>query len=129
MPLWNEVLAILNEEPLFLENAIVEKIVIDENIYSFKIRSTIKNDFFFQIRFRQIDDEVRYSYQVFSTKPILRWDNSPHFPGLENFPHHFHDNSENTKSSKLTGDIFVDLNTVLGEIKNILWLQYSKRIK
>ena len=117
MPLWNEVLVILNEEPLFLENAIVEKTVIDEKDYSFKIRSTIKDNLFFQIRFRQIDDQVRYSYQLFSNKPILRWDNSPHFPGLENFPHHFHDEADSTKPSKLTGEIFVDLNIVLGEIK------------
>jgi hypothetical protein len=117
MPLWNEVLAIFNEEPLFLENAIVEKIVVDENNYSFKIRSKIKDNLFFQIRYRQIDAQVRYSYQLFSSKPIGRWDNSPHFSGLENFPHHFHDESDSTKSSKLIGDIFLDLNVVLRAVR------------
>lgn len=127
MPLWNEVLPILNEEPLFMENTLTEKIFIDEKNYSFKIRSTIQDNLFFQIRFRQIDDQVRYSYQLFSNKPIMRWDNSPHFPGLENFPHHFHDESENTKSSQLTGDIFVDLNIVLGAIKKYYSYDFKKR--
>ena len=37
MPLWNEVLVILNEEPLFKKNTIIEKTAIDEKNYSFKI--------------------------------------------------------------------------------------------
>jgi hypothetical protein len=51
MPLWNEVLVILNEEPLFKKNTIVEKTVIDEKNYSFKIRSTIKDNLFFKFVF------------------------------------------------------------------------------
>jgi len=117
MPLWNEVLATLNEEPIFLENVIVEKTVIDEKNYSFKIRSAIRDDLFFQIRFRQIDDQVRYSYQLYSNKPIMRWDNSPHFPGIENFPHHFHDEVDKVMSSNLTGNATKDLIIVLNEVK------------
>ena len=117
MPLWNEVLSILNQEPLFLENAIIEKKVIDETNFLFKIRSRIESNLFFQIRYRQTDAQIRYSYQLFSNEPIIRWDNSPYFPGLDNFPHHFHDEIDTIKSNKLTGEILVDLNIVLSELK------------
>jgi hypothetical protein len=32
----------------------------------------------------------RYHFQDKQNKLVFRYDNMPHFPGLENFPHHKH---------------------------------------
>lgn len=36
-----------------------------------------------EIRFIQTEDEAIYSYQLFADRPIIRWDNAPHFPVLQ----------------------------------------------
>ncbi|MCX6064145.1 MAG: DUF6516 family protein [Chloroflexi bacterium] len=57
---------------------------------------------------------VTYSYHWVDQNETLlaRWDNTPHFPKLENFPHHVHKN---------TGDVVpgqpVDIFGVLAEIE------------
>jgi hypothetical protein len=48
----------------------------------------------------QIDHlSYRYHLQDIQNKLVFRYDNAPHFPGLENFPHHKHlpDKVESTK--------------------------------
>ena len=56
----------------------------------------------------------------------MRWDNSPHFPRLENFPHHFHDEAGNTQSGNLPGEIPRDLRIVLNEVKKYYNLKVNK---
>jgi hypothetical protein len=53
----------------------------------------------------------------FTNQPILRWDNAPHYPHISTTPHHFHDQYGNVSSSKLTGDVLVDLRQVLSVIE------------
>jgi hypothetical protein len=57
-----------------------------------------------------------YAYQVFTTVPVLRWDNAPHYSHLSTAPHHFHDERGKIHESPLTGNIAQDLRTVLQEI-------------
>ena len=38
--------------------------------------------------------DYRYQWMDASTNLYCRWDNAPHHPELDNFPHHIHQNSE-----------------------------------
>ena len=40
-----------------------------------------------QLIFIQTEKEIIYSYQVFTDKPIVRWDNAPHYPKIKTHPH------------------------------------------
>lgn len=73
----------------------------------------IPSDYKLEMRFIQTKDEVIYSYQLFSEKPIIRWDNAPHYPNLKNYLHHFHNIDGNIKESDLTGNIKKDIKLVL----------------
>ena len=72
------------------------------------------------VRLIQTENEIIYSYQLFHERPIIRWDNAPHFPSVTTFPHHFHDQNDKIKASNLMGDIIKDIDYVLGEIKRLL---------
>ncbi|MEM6837270.1 MAG: DUF6516 family protein [Cyanobacteria bacterium P01_C01_bin.120] len=69
---------------------------------------------FFVVCEAQVEQQ-RYRYQwMDSTKTQLRkrWDNAPHFPDVETFPHHVHIEQEaNVLPSKLLG--ILNLLTVL----------------
>ena len=69
-----------------------------------------------EVRFIQTEKEILYSYQLFTDKPVVRWDNAPHFPALQSFPHHVHDETLGVKESSLTGDPIQDLPYILGQI-------------
>lgn len=73
-----------------------------------------------EMRFIKTEKEFIYSYQLFTAKPIIRWDNAPHYPDVKTYPHHFHNRNGNVLKSDLKGSIIDDLNTVLRSIKKIL---------
>jgi len=66
-----------------------------------------------EIRIIRTEKELLYSYQLFTDKPLIRWDNTPHFPALQRFPHHMHEEIQQVKESSLTGDPNQDLQYVL----------------
>jgi len=61
-----------------------------------------------------------YAYQLFTDRPLLRWDNSPHYPDIATAPHHFHNEREEVGPSPLTGTPVQDVRYVLDEIEQ--WL-------
>ena len=73
-----------------------------------------------EIRLIHTEAELLYSYQLFTDRPISRWDNAPHFPTLSNFPHHFHAETSSVKESALVGDPLQDLPYVLADIQAFL---------
>ena len=73
-----------------------------------------------EIRFIQAEADLLYSYQLFTDRPILRWDNAPHFLALSNFPHHFHAETSGVKASALVGDPLRDLPRVLADVQAFL---------
>ena len=73
-----------------------------------------------EIRFIETENETLYSYQLFADRPILRWDNAPHFPTLRGFPHHLHDESGKVKESPLVGVAVQDLPYVLDQVRAFL---------
>jgi hypothetical protein len=58
-----------------------------------------------------------YSFQWMDAdgNQIRRWDNTPHFPKLKNFPHHIHVSEEKVVSGKS-----VDIFDVLNEIAKLI---------
>lgn len=73
-----------------------------------------------EIRLIQTENETIYSYQLFKDQPIIRWDNAPHFPAVQSFPHHIHEESGEVKESLLTGDALQDLPHILEQVRAFL---------
>lgn len=116
MALLDELLARLRREPILSEVRLIDSETIDDTTFSFKVRATVKwaN---LQIRFLSDETFTRYSFQLYGEGPLLRWDNTPHYPALPNFPHHFHDADNVVQASTLTGHLLTDTEIVLAEVK------------
>lgn len=56
----------------------------------------------------------RYHFQDERNKLVFRYDNTPHFPGLENFPHHKH------IPDKVTGVVEPSILKVIDEARRYL---------
>jgi hypothetical protein len=57
---------------------------------------------------------VTYSYHWadIENNLIIRWDNTPHFPNLPGFPHHFHEGKTGTVHSSRSMNIFAVLDEI-----------------
>lgn len=82
-------------------------------VLMYKVRCALPRGYSFQVRLRLWQGALSHSFQLFTDRPVMRWDNAPHHPGLANFPHHFHDDTDARHSSTLVGDPLVDLLAVL----------------
>ncbi len=58
-----------------------------------------------------------YHWQDASATLIRRWDNTPHFPGLQNFPHHVHLGAEGNVTAGQPQSVF----TILADIERMLY--------
>jgi hypothetical protein len=119
MSLLDNLLARMRSTPELSDIQVVENEFVDDETFTFKVRATVVPNFL-QVRFLADKNLERYSFQLYSNRPLLRWDNLPHYPDLSNFPHHFHDQDEKTFSSNLTGDLLNDFDTVMVEIKTFM---------
>jgi hypothetical protein len=101
----------------------IEKITVDEiarrGFYKITCQ-LISPKFKLDIKFIKTQSDFIYSYQLYTTKAVARWDNEPHYPAINTFPHHFHDSEENVKESKLTGNAESDIKIVLSKIGGII---------
>lgn len=86
-----------------------------------KLRSQLPKNHTLQIWIHIEPESLDYAYQLFTTVPLLRWDNSPHYEHLATAPHHFHDKNGKVYDSPLTGNIKRDLKIVLKEIAS--WME------
>ena len=116
LPPATELLDILASQSEITRARVVEYEVSGGIVLTYKIRCDLPHGYFLQIRLRLRGETTRYAYQLFSTVPVLRWDNAPHFSGLAGFPHHFHDETDVCHPSSLSGDPIADLPVVLSEI-------------
>ena len=73
-----------------------------------------------EIRFVKTQVQILYSYQLFSNEPIIRWDNSPHYPKIKTYPHHFHSKDGTITESELTGNVVPDIKIVLSQITKVI---------
>ncbi|MCU0286962.1 MAG: DUF6516 family protein [Acidobacteria bacterium] len=72
------------------------------------------------MKFIKTSSEFIYSFQLFTTIPVVRWDNAPHYPGIKTFPHHFHNIDGNIVESDLEGNARNDLKKVLSRITELI---------
>ena len=72
--------------------------------YYLKVKVKLTDGSTLQVRMFVSDQDYNYSYhwQNENEKLIIRWDNSPHHPELETFPHHKHINNEVAKSLEIS---------------------------
>jgi len=115
-----EVISSLKESELISR---VEIKAIDEIHESgiYKLRcSLIPSKYKLEIRFVKTQEQILYSYQLFSNAPIIRWDNSPHYPKIKTHPHHFHAEDSNIVESELTGNVVLDIKKVLSDITKLI---------
>ena len=117
---YERLLTLLDKSPLIEEHRTIELKIVDQETFSFKVRAKITDEFSLQMRYLQDGEFIRYSYQLFTTKAVLRWDNVEHFPDIPNFPHHFHDEKGNRYGSKLTGELLFDVQMVLAGVEKYL---------
>jgi len=89
-----------------------------------KIRCRLTKNFQLQIWLHHETAFQDYAYQLFTSVPVLRWDNAPHYPQITTAPHHFHDADGTMRESPLLGDPVADLGYVLIEIE--AWLKSNK---
>ena len=83
----------------------------------FKIRCRlIPPKYKLEIRYLKTKERLLYSYQLFSNTPIIRWDNSPHYPKIKTHPHHFHAVNGKIIESALTGNVITDIKNILQDI-------------
>ena len=119
MSLLDELLARMRVTPELSDVQVVENEAVDDETYVFKVQASIHPNRL-QIRFLTDKDFQRYSFQLYGDRPLLRWDNTLHYPNLSNSPHHFHDHNGNVTSSVLTGNLLVDFEIVMAEVKRFM---------
>jgi hypothetical protein len=117
----DDVLEILRGNDLIQSTRVVNYDETPSGRLEAKLRSQLPKDHTLQIWIHVEPESLDYAYQLFTTVPLLRWDNSPHYGHLATAPHHFHDESGNVSASPLTGNIKRDLKIVLKEITN--WMK------
>jgi hypothetical protein len=117
----DDVLGILRTSALVKTTRILQHDETPSGKLEVKIRCQLPKGHHLQI-WLHIESEFQdYAYQLFTTVPLLRWDNAPHYNHLSSTPHHFHDERGKVSKSLLTGSIAQDLRAVLQEIAD--WLK------
>jgi hypothetical protein len=121
---YNALLRLLQNSPVTQNPQIVELMIYGENAFRFKIRATVDPTITFQVWVNCNPRHTRYAYQLFKYgNTLLRWDNSPHYPGIASFPHHLHDAQDQVHPATMSGDPLRDLPLVLTEINLYLSTQ------
>jgi hypothetical protein len=119
-PLVRQILVVLTAQPFVSSVRILQLDETPSGHLEVKIRCRIANEQHLQIWLSQRATTLDYAYQLFTSVPLLRWDNAPHYPNVSSAPHHFHDEYNLVSSSPLTGNPAVDLPIVLEAIG--MWL-------
>ena len=112
----NEVLVILEQHALVNTTRVVNYDETPSGKLEVKIRCDLPKSHQLQIWIHTEPESLDYAYQLFTTVPLLRWDNAPHYEHLSTAPNHFHDEHGKVYESPLTGNIKRDLRIVLNEI-------------
>lgn len=120
-PLVNEVLVILEQHALVKATRVVNYDETPSGRLEVKIRCDLSKSHQLQVWIHTEPESLDYAYQLFTTVPLLRWDNAPHYEHLTTAPHHFHDERGKVRESPLTGNIKRDLKIVLSEISD--WMK------
>jgi hypothetical protein len=117
------ILNLLRGHPLVESLRVVHYDETPEGKLELKIRCRLPEGYQLQVWLHYEPTWWDYSYQLFTDRPILRWDNSPFHPGVSTSPHHFHDELGQVGESRLSGEPLQDIAFVLVEVGK--WLSKS----
>jgi hypothetical protein len=116
-----EVLKILHQHALVKTTRVVYFDETPLGKVEFKVRSRLEKNLQLQIWIHSESESLDYAYQLFSTIPLLRWDNAPHYNKVSSAPHHFHAENGSISASPLTGNVKKDLKIILKAIN--VWMK------
>lgn len=116
----NKFLSVIKKQALISNVIEVSADEISERGF-YKVRCQLIPSFYkLELKIIKTKKEFFYSYQLFTDKPLLRWDNAPHYPGMGNFPHHFHNKDNQISPSELNGNTEKDIVKVLSGIEDFI---------
>lgn len=121
----DDLLSLLRGHPLVQRVRIVNYDETPAGKLELKIRCRLIKSYQLQVWLHQEPTFLDYAYQLFTNRPILRWDNAPHYPHISTVPHHFHNEVGRIDESPLSGEPLKDLKDVLAEIER--WLSKPTR--
>jgi len=96
---------LLSTSPMVNDVVIVRRSIRDtelEKVLNYRYRVTLADGGLVEMTERVLEVQgalevtrYRHHWQNANGLLIKRWDNAPHYPALETFPHHLHDGAEN----------------------------------
>jgi len=105
-----------------VEEIVVKVLVLEPGRQALRAVVTLEGGYVLHINEALGKDFRRYSYHIQKEeKMVRRWDNAPHWPDMETFPHHLHIESE--KNALECREVFVE--DVLSEMETIIRLEGS----
>lgn len=114
--LTNAILSYLHRHPLVESVRVINYDETPAGKVELKIRCRLIHNYQFQVWLHIESSFLDYAYQLFTSRPILRWDNAPHYPQIATAPHHFHADDTSIDESKLSGRVLEDLPQVLAVV-------------
>ncbi len=111
---------ILQAHPLCKRVTVIETREFSSDQFLCKLRADLPKDYRLQVRIYYNRGHIDYAYQLFTSVPVLRWDNKEEFRQLATYPHHHHDERGDVVASPLTGDPGQDLAVVLRRVDEFL---------
>lgn len=116
----DDLLSLLRGHPLVQGARVVNYDETSAGKLELKIRCRLSKGYQLQVWLHQEPTFLDYAYQLFADRPILRWDNAPHYPHIPTAPHHFHNEVGQVDKSPLSGEPLKDLKNVLAKIEKRL---------
>ena len=96
--------ALLSASPLVRDVEIVRRSIRDtefEKVLHYRYRVLLANGDFVEMTERVLAAQgrlevtkYRHHWQDRQSRLLKRWDNAPHYPAIDTFPHHLHDGTE-----------------------------------
>jgi hypothetical protein len=96
--------ALLSASPLVRDVEIVRRAIRDtefEKVLHYRYRVLLANGDFLEMTERVLEAQgrlevtkYRHHWQDRQSRLLKRWDNAPHYPAMDTFPHHLHDGTE-----------------------------------
>jgi len=111
-----DLLRLLRAHPLVHGVRVINYDETPQGKLELKMRCRLAQEYQLQVWIHAEPQLLDYAYQFFSARPILRWDNAPHYPRIDTAPHHFHDERDQVTPSPLSGDPLPDLQLILAHI-------------
>ena len=98
--------ALLSASPLVRDVEIVRRAIRDtefEKVLHYRYRVLLANGDFIEMTERVLEAQgrlevtkYRHHWQDHHSRLLKRWDNAPHYPAINTFPHHLHDGAEDS---------------------------------